>query len=228
MLAKKYQCKIVSIKNPVEGVYTIEFASLNGKFKYRPGQFMHLALDEYDPSGAWPDSRCFSVQTSPQNETLKITYAVKGNFTKKMEKELYSGKQLWIKLPYGDLFTQNHNFNNTVFIAGGTGVTPYLSLFTDENFAKYTNPRLYLGCRSESYNFYKKELDTATQINSSLKCNYTYQEKDGILDIAEILKANEKSASFFISGPPVMITNFRKYLLENGIGEEQVKTDDWE
>lgn len=228
MLAKKYQCEIVSINNPVSGVYTVEFSPVSGKFKYKPGQFMHLALDDYDPSAAWPDSRCFSVQTSPQNGTLKITYAVKGVFTKKMEELLQVGKKIWIKLPYGDLFTQEHGTENTVFIAGGTGVTPYLSLFTDSSFKNYRNPVLYLGCRNESYNFYEDELLSAKNINSSLECNYYYQEREGVLDIEKIVAENPNATSFFISGPPVMITSFRNYLLQNEIEENRIKTDDWE
>jgi ferredoxin-NADP reductase len=49
MIIKKYRVRVSSIINPLEGVYTLEFESLNGKFKYAPGQFLHLALDaEYD------------------------------------------------------------------------------------------------------------------------------------------------------------------------------------
>ncbi|MDR1115534.1 MAG: hypothetical protein LBL33_05205, partial [Tannerella sp.] len=93
MLAKKYQTEIVSIQNPIAGVYTLEFSS-SKKFRYAPGEFLHLALDEYDPSGAWPESRCFSIQTAPDEENIKITYAVKGRFTQRMEKELFVGKSV--------------------------------------------------------------------------------------------------------------------------------------
>jgi len=133
MLAKKYKSELINILNPFEGIYTLEFESLNGKYKYHPGQFLHIALDEeYDGSGQWPDSRCFSMQSNPNEETIKITYAVKGEFTRQMEQQLKVGTEVWLKLPYGDLFTQPHNKTNTVFIAGGTGITPFLSLFTHE------------------------------------------------------------------------------------------------
>lgn len=227
-MVRKYSCEVVTVENPVTGVYTVEFASLAGRFRYKPGQFMHLALDEYDPSGAWPDSRCFSMQTSPQTDTIKITYAVKGAFTQRMESELQPGKQLWLKLPYGDLFTQEHNKENTVFIAGGTGITPYLSLFTDESFAVYAHPVLYLGCRDASYNFYRDELNKAQQINPNLECRYCYQNQQGMLNIEQIIKDSDSSADFFISGPPAMIIGFRSYLMQNGVTGEQIKTDDWE
>ena len=81
MLVKKYRSKLIN-SNPFEGIYTLEFESLNGKYKYYPGQFLHLALDQdYDGSGQWPESRCFSMQSNPDQKTIKITYAVKGRFT---------------------------------------------------------------------------------------------------------------------------------------------------
>ena len=86
----------------------MEFKSL-GRYKYYPGQFLHLAIDhEYDGSGQWPESRCFSMQSNPDEKTIKITYAVKGRFTKQMEEKLKIGSEVWLKLPYGDLFTQPH------------------------------------------------------------------------------------------------------------------------
>jgi len=228
MLAKKYLSKIISIANPHEGLYTIEFESLSGKYKYKPGQFIHLAIDEYDTSGAWPESRCFSVQSSPVEDTLKVTYAVKGAFTKRMQQELAAGNEVWLKLPFGDLFTQEHDKNNTVFIAGGTGITPYLSLFTHQSFEDYINPKLYSGFRSEQFHLYKNELAKAKEINASLKSISFYQDTDGIIDIGKIYNDNKDAGSFFISGPPVMIKSFKEYLLAQGIPEGKIKTDDWE
>lgn len=227
-IIKKYKAEVTHITDHGEGIYTLEMKSLGRKFKYAPGQFLHIALDQYDPSEGWPESRCFSMQTSSECETIKITYTVKGIFTSQMAKELEVGSQVQLKMPYGDLFDQDHAKENTVFIAGGTGVTPFLSLFNNERFAEYQNPVLYLGLRSQSYHFYQVELKNASAINPSLMVNIVDQETDGILSIKKILMASNKSTSFFISGPPIMIKNFKNYLIENGIIESQVLTDDWE
>lgn len=231
MLIKKYKVRVSSIVNPLEGVYTLEFESMNGKFKYAPGQFLHLALDtEYDGSGQWPESRCFSMQTNPNSPTIKITYAVKGNFTKAMADDLKVGSELWLKLPFGELFSQEHNKEKTVFIAGGTGVTPYLSLFTHASFADYVNPQIYLGFRSQSFNLYHDELAFAQTINKAggTMLHLIFQDKDGILDINKIYNENGPDATYFISGPPVMINSFKKSLIGFGVAEQNIKTDDWE
>ena len=226
-MLRKYPAQIASITNSSSGVYTIEFSSTGKPFKYEPGQFLHLAIDEYDPAAQWPDSRCFSMQSSPDEELIKITYAVKGQFTSRMQQELKPGSEVTLKLPYGDLFTQPHNKENTVFIAGGTGITPFLSLFNHSSFAGYTNPVLYAGFRSQIMNLYEVELAMAQKINPSFTYIPVYQDIDGILDILIIYKVSTPDSSFFISGPPVMIKLFKRYLISSALPINQILTDDW-
>lgn len=228
-IVKKYKARLKSIHNKIAGIYTLEFESLSKPFSYAPGQFLHLALDnDYDESDQWPESRCFSMQSNPDEETIRITYAIKGNFTKEMEKSLQVGTEVWLKLPYGDLFSQTHNKENTVFIAGGTGVTPFLSLFTHSSFAEYDNSIIYLGFKTKDTNIYTEELKKAKQINNTLKVKYFYENKQGIIDIEKIITENGHQKSYFISGPPLMINHFRDRLFRSGVAENNILTDDWE
>lgn len=227
MIVKKYRSVVISLINPGEGIYTLEFSSLSGPYKYAPGQFLHLALDaEYDESGQWPESRCLSMQSNPGEETLRITYAVKGRFTRIMEQQLKIGSEVWLKLPYGDLFTQSHNKVNTVFIAGGTGITPFLSLFTDTSFNEYINPKIYVGFRTKHFNIYEKELNHICNSNSFLKTYF--EDKEGVIDIEQIFKENGVISDYFISGPPAMINSFKLILILRGIPGDNVLSDNWE
>jgi predicted ferric reductase len=226
-VVKKYKARLTSIQSTIEGVYTLEFESMGSPFQYAPGQFLHLAIDtEYDGSGQWPESRCFSMQSNPSEKIIRITYAVKGAFTKAMEENLKIGSEVWLKLPYGDLFQQPHNKVNTVFIAGGTGITPFLSLFTHESFAEYINPKIYLGFRSEEFNIYQNELNRSTNATNIL--DVVYESNDGILDIHRIADKNSTLSSYFISGPPSMIKAFKQTLITRGVPVKNVLTDDWE
>lgn len=227
MLAKKYLSEVVSIKNPFKGIYTVQFKSLERPYKYDPGQFLHIAIDEdYDGIGQWPESRCFSMQSDPAEDVIRITYAVKGAFTQEMEKVLKVGREVWLKLPFGELFTQSHNKTNTVFIAGGTGVTPFLSLFTHDSFREYVNPKIYLGYKNEDYYIYQKEL--AAIKNDNALITIFYENRDGVIDIVKIHEQNGNGSNYFISGPPVMIKIFKNKLIELGVPKENVLTDDWE
>lgn len=224
-IVKKYKAKVEEIINPLHGLYTVTFSSTK-KFLFNPGQFLHIALDEYDGIGQWPESRCFSMQSNKNEARIKITFAVKGNFTKKMKNELLEGKEVWLKLPYGDLFTKPHNKTNTVFIAGGTGITPFLSLFTHESFNEYDNPCIYLGFRSEEYNIYKDDIERS--YNSKKIVKLYYEDFDGIIDIKSIFNENGTNSDYFISGPPIMIKSFKNFLLSKGLEENKIRTDEWE
>lgn len=242
MLAKKYKSELISIVNPFTGIYTLEFKSLGSKYKYHPGQFLHIAIDpDYDGSSQWPDSRCFSMQSNPNEETIRITYSVKGDFTKQMEEQLNIGSEVCLKLPYGDLFTQPHNKTNTVFIAGGTGITPFLSLFTHESFNEYINPKIYLGFRSKDHHIYRHELERMAKIRAirSYSCNSDewnsskfvksyYENTEGVIDIQQIYQDNGIESNYFISGPPAMIKAFKQILVAKGVPTNNVLTDDWE
>lgn len=227
-IIKKYRSQITSIEKRTDEVYTIGIKSLEKKFKFSPGQFLHLALEAYDPSEGWPESRCFSMQTSPEDEIVKITYAVKGAFTDRMKSELKEGKEVFVKLPYGDLFETPHDVAKTVFLAGGTGITPFLSLMNNHEFKNYTSPHLYLGLKSEAYNFYSQEIERAQKINPLLKVHYVFEAVEGFIDLKKVYEKHGHDSFYFISGPPVMINNFKQALLKNNVEASQIITDDWE
>lgn len=226
-MIRKHLALVKSIENKVKGIYTIELSSSDKPFRYLPGQFLHLALDsDYDGSGQWPESRCFSMQSNPDEENIRITYSVKGRFTGEMERTLKPGKEIWLKLPYGDLFQRPHNRQNTVFIAGGTGITPFLSLFTHKSFSEYHNPKIYLGFRSREYNIYQSDLVRSYNSHNFVKS--FFEDCDGRIDIKNIFTKSDADSCFFISGPPDMIREFKIFLTGHGVPEGNVLTDDWE
>ena len=119
---------------------------------FKPGQFLHLAIDEYDPSFHWPESRVFSIANSPtRRDKLRITFTVKGQFTRRMYEEVNEGDILWLKMPYGSFSFSNVGKKN-ILIAGGTGITPFVSFleYVIDNHID-TNIMLYYGIKSPEY-----------------------------------------------------------------------------
>jgi len=227
VLAKKYLSEVVSVSSSLKNIYTVEFRSLGRTYKFVPGQFLHLALDDrYDGIGQWPESRCFSMQSNPGEEQIRITYSAKGRFTKEMEKVLQVGTKLWLKLPYGELFSKVLPRNKVVFIAGGTGITPFLSLFSDSSFEDYKDVSIYLGFRSKEHNIYEKELKSCNIVSKEV--NYFYENENGLIDIDSIYNDHGIECQYIISGPPQMITFFKDRLLINGVHKNNIITDDWE
>ncbi|MEN8905590.1 MAG: FAD-dependent oxidoreductase [Clostridiales bacterium] len=227
-IIKKYKSIIIEKHQLSSDVFSLVIKSLGKPFKYHPGQFLHLALDAIDFSEQWPESRCFSIQSSPSEDNIKITFAVKGRFTKRMVNEIFKGSQVFIKLPYGDLFTQDHNRNNVVFIAGGTGVTPFLSLFSDYRFSLYSGAKLFLGLKKKELNFYSDLLDVARINNPDFDIKIYYEGINGFISVQEVIEHDNNDNVFFISGPPMMIKYYKNELTKNNISIERIITDDWE
>jgi ferredoxin-NADP reductase len=225
-MVRKYRSRVVSVAQAMEGVFTVIFESLDKKYKFKPGQFLHLTVDSYDPAMAWPESRCFSIQSPPADSDIKITFSKKGTFTKRMSSELTVGKEVTLKMPYGDLFQKAHKKENAIFIAGGTGITPFLSLFNDKHFEEYQDARLYLGIRNQRSHIYQDDLNKALVLNSSLKVQIVNQATNGLMKIEQIIKDNEKDSTYFVSGPPGMITYVKDNLTKNDVRD--IRTDDWE
>jgi len=56
-VSQKLPCVVERIVSHGERVYTIALRPDRPAPRFRAGQFLHLALDPYDPSGFWPESR---------------------------------------------------------------------------------------------------------------------------------------------------------------------------
>ncbi|MBC8185057.1 hypothetical protein H8E88_28520, partial [candidate division KSB1 bacterium] len=128
----KLPAKVETIIQHTEDVKSFIMSPLKRCPNFNPGQFLHLAIDKYDPSFHWPESRVFSIANSPtRREKIRITFSVKGKLTQKMYDEVKIGYVLWLKLPYGR-FLISDDSRDIVLIAGGTGITPFVS------FLEYT------------------------------------------------------------------------------------------
>jgi len=63
---RKLRCTVSSITDHGGHVYTVDLASTVPMPAFRAGQFLHLTVDPYDPSSYWPESRVFSIASSPR------------------------------------------------------------------------------------------------------------------------------------------------------------------
>lgn len=202
--------------------------------KFHAGQFLHLALDPYSPDRQWPESRVFSIAspTSERAQELAVTIAVKGRYTRRIFDTLAEGSECWLKLPYGEfLFPSDKPL---ILVAGGVGITPFLSLLGRLLAEKSDQPvRLFYGVRSAQLYLFGDLLDRcAAELPNFTKTVYcedgSLPGNRGILDIQAIQADAPADALFFLSGPPAMIAAFRSRLRELGVAEKCIRVDDWE
>ena len=133
----------------------------------RAGQFLHLAVDPYDPSGFWPDSRVFSIASPPASrDAIRLTYAVHGPFTERMEREAIEGRHDWVKMPYGDFVIDGRT--EVVLFAGGTGVTAFTAFLEDAHSTDVQRITLAYGARTADLLIYREVVERCAQRTPAL------------------------------------------------------------
>ncbi len=213
--------------------------------RFLPGQFIHLAIDPYDPSSFWPESRVFSVANAvTDRRTLCLTIARQGAYTNRILDEIKVGSVLWGKGPYGEFrIDGSHGFQRAVLIAGGTGITPFCA-FMDAALAQGALPVeeavLHYGARTPELLIYRSLVDRCAAQVPAFKARFYAeqmrpgQDSDihpGSLDVARIVADTVKfhDAAFYLSGPKLMIDAFQTQLIgSHGVAKEQVFIDAWE
>lgn len=228
-VVRKIPCVVRDLTDHGERVYTVELKPLVAVPKFQPGQFLHLALDPYEPGGFWPESRVFSIASSPlEGDRLAITYAVKGAFTARMERELAPGCRVWVKLPYGDFVIDPGT--DAVLFAGGTGVTAFTAFLQSLEAERAPRVLLFYGARKPNLFVYGSLAEACAREVPAFTCSLVCEETDGRLqaDAAWPAIATLHDPVFYLSGPPQMLAALTTQLRGRGVSIEEIRTDAWE
>ncbi len=238
----KIKCTVSSIESYDESVFSVKLKPARRLPRFKPGQFLHLSLDPYDPTGGfWPESRVFSIASAPFESEITIAYAVKGKFTLRMKDELYVGKDAWVKLPYGHFVVSSEPDEEVVLVAGGTGITPFIPFLLKEiNSPSEVKIYLVYGVRRPELLIFGDVIaDTMANLNGfrfyafceeRAKTISQFPVAQGRLTIDAILQATTDPArtDFYLSGPIEMINTFKIGLKDKGISETKIHVDEWE
>ena len=241
----KVQVHLNSIREYGCGVFLLRFYPISRKPRFKEGQFLHLTLEEFDPtSGFWPESRVFSIASSPDDEWIEVLFSVKGVYTLRMANELCVGDTYWIKMPYGDFILEKHieSRDRVILVAGGTGISPFLAYLYRlvQDNSKGPELMVYYGVRDPLLLVHPglfEKLSLRINTNVEIWCEEgdantirINRFKSGMFDVglivdSEISILNNK---YFLSGPPSMINTFKDTLLSRGIESSKIIIDEWE
>jgi len=238
----KLQCNISSIINHDDTVSTLTLKPFRRLPNFKPGQFLHLALDPFDPAGGfWPESRVFSIASTPHDSEITIAYAVKGAFTKRMREELAVGKEVWIRLPYGHFSLAAVPDEEIILVAGGTGITPFISFISNELHSPTgVSLKLLYGVRKSELFLFQDILSQAVSYLNGFKllafsedgrhnnCQFPVGEGSLSLDKVWQAAADPLKATFYLAGPVAMINAFKAGLTDRGVKFDNIRIDEWE
>lgn len=232
----KSKYKITNKEQITPTTYQYRFQHLSGKYiEPTQGQFVH-----YQSPGFGEDHPYSFSHYYPETKEFGLTVKTLGRESTKMT-EIAVGQEVYLDGPYG-VFTRElaqDDGSDSVFIAGGIGITPMLE-------RSRTSPER----KGKTYLFYGNktvgEIAFLKELQGYVSDKYTLvnvlNDPTGIETISgpvetgfittDILKkyipSNEiLAARYFICGPKPMMDSLKKALVQMGVKKSRIKTEEF-
>ncbi len=228
-----YNLKLVGKEEILKDTFGLYFDKGNSGIKFIAGQFVTVTIPDLNAADGKGNERHFSIANSPHESNIEIIIRKSGSDFSNAILNLPIGSQLLFDEPRGEIHSKKIYESNfiPVFIAGGTGITPVRSILRDFE-EREIDKELIL--------FYaNRSTETAVFINefknlSNEKNNFTFipilenssdtKTEKGIFS-EEIFKkyiGEIDSYVFFVTGPPMMLSEAIKVLVSSGVPEDKI------
>jgi len=193
------------------------------KFSYRAGQFMTFRIP-------WKGSsieRCYSLSSSPgSGPGLKVTVkrVVGGKGSNWFNDTLKLGDLIEASQPSGR-FVCREISSSLRFFAGGSGITPVISIIREALTHTRQNISLFYANKDQESVIFAKELQSLqAQYSARFVCNYHYDCDDGYVDMGKFENfANHADDQFhFICGPRPFMELAEEFLAGLGVDDRRV------
>jgi ferredoxin-NADP reductase len=193
---------------------------------YTPGSFAQLSLETATASERWPESRTFSI-ASYSKEYIRFIIKEQGEYTKRIVKDSKIGQLITIKYPFGEMFNRKNADSRHIFIAGGLGITPFLSMI---DYFKENGLNNYFLFYSVKFKHQFIDLDQLKNKTKNLYLFTTKEDSEYIsrrINIDDIQKLRLCSTDhFYICGSKDFIMYFRDSIVK--LGFTNIHMDEWE
>jgi ferredoxin-NADP reductase/Na+-translocating ferredoxin:NAD+ oxidoreductase RnfD subunit len=217
--------------------YEFVFASDQG-MNFRPGQYLEWTLSHAKPDDRG-NRRYFTIASAPSEESIRVgvKFGQPTSSFKKKLLEMQLGDTLMAAQLSGDFTLPNDLEKKFVFIAGGIGITPFVSMIRDalETKQKKDITLLYANRNPEDIAY----RDVLEHARTELGMNTVYtlsavnatasheHERTGRITAAMIREEVPDFAEreYYISGPNSMVQSFEELLSEIGIPPSHVTVD---
>ncbi len=214
--------KISARKEVAEATYEVEFYCTADMFDFEAGQYLDVIIPKLLYADNKGNTRSFSIiRSSNTNSSVSVVFRASQSGFKRTLLELPIGSEVILRGPLGVFKLPTHIDKNIVFIAGGVGITPFMSMFQFINAQRreLQVTLLYVNSRPERA-IYIEELKTLAEQNPNfqLKLKYGYIDDVFIKNNVDVL--NNKL--WYLSGPSTFIHSMLYFLHDLGIKEKDV------
>ena len=204
---RKNPYRVTEVRQEAKDIWSLFFEG--EKIAYNPGQFMFIQLLR---GGRLSSPHPFTISSAPTQEQLSITPRELGDFTATI-KDTKPGDLAYIDAPYGVFSFIGYDTGELVFIAGGIGITPFISMLRylrDKKLDKkvtlfWTNRSEDSFCFRDELNLMEEEMsgfEVVMFISGGSKSPGSDKRLNGSI-IKEHLGSLD-GKDFFICGPPSM------------------------
>jgi len=209
-------------------------------FEYESGQTIDLTLiDPKDMDSEGP-VRTFSLVSAPHEPELMIATRMRDTAFKRTLKNAPTGMELAWDGPYGSFLLHKNSSKPAVFLAGGIGITPFMSIVKTATHNKLAH-EIYLFHSNHTPEDapFQSELTGIAKSNSKFnfipsmsdmaKSSTTWDGERGIIDKGMIERhVSDLSAPiYYIAGPEGFVTAMRKMLVEAKVDEDNIRFEEF-
>lgn len=194
--------------------------------KHRAGQFLFVRFPGQEDLN---ESHPFTISSAPAEDVLRLTIKASGNFTRELFATLKDGADAIIEGAYG-MFNYKTGGRKQIWIAGGIGLTPFLSFVRDMDGTLQHSVDLYYTVRHPEEAIFVDELEAAAVNNPNLKLHIRYSAREGSLTIEDILKnadGNIGGHDVYLCGPLPMMQAFEKKFMELGLPKKNIHYEEF-
>lgn len=206
-------------------VWEISLEPVKNKLNFLPGQYVFVSF--FDPNLS-SESHPFSISSSPDDKNLTLTIKEMGDFTQKLS-QISVGSIAKLEGPFGSFSFGNAFNNRQIWIAGGIGITPFLSMAKAlKNFPAY-QVELYCCTKTADEVVHMDELQQlATELSGRLLIHTHLADHQNRITAVFIEKTSGLTdKDIFICAPPGMIKALRQQFISKGIPGHAIHSEEF-
>lgn len=229
--------KVAEIHKETPSCRVFRLRSLEGLLPpFIAGQYVNLRLT----IGGVQTSRAYSIASSPQQRAhyeIAVREKPDGFVTRYLLQALQRGEHLEISAPAGQFYYNPLIHGKAlVFIAGGSGITPFMSMIQDfyETGPDDLKVDLIYGCASEDDVIYRSQLQSLDEKFDGFSFHLvvsdpseSFQGLTGFItrDLLRRLLGGFEGKKFYLCGPEVMYQFVIGELEAEGVARRSVKRE---
>ena len=194
--------------------------------KQRAGQFLFV---RFPSDKTLNESHPFTISSAPHEDVLRVTVKASGDFTRALFGTLKAGMDAVVEGAYG-LFDYKTGGQKQTWIAGGIGLTPFLSFIRAMDGSLNQDIDFYYTVRHKEEALFVDEIEAAAKKNLRLKAHIRYSAIDGSLNIDDIVKNAGGSITnqhIYMCGPLPMVQAFEKKFLALGAPAKNIHYEEF-